>query len=174
MTSDPQLGPGAALALLRRGATNTDVWLVAAADAPAALPTAAARADRTQWELAEDLVDAHAEAPVRSLYASTLTVASEGRDFGLFGLFVAFVASEDAAGLASIDLDARSLPESLSEAAADGRDAPEEAGGRGPEAGGWMDLTAASSELAPRWSHLLADVRSRFVARPPDEALRLR
>ncbi len=41
-------------------------------------------------------------------------------------------------------------------------------------AGHWMDLREASAGLGPGWSDVLAAVRERFVARPPDEALRLR
>ena len=40
--------------------------------------------------------------------------------------------------------------------------------------GHWLDLREACGGLGPGWSDVLAAVRERFVARPPDEALRLR
>jgi hypothetical protein len=43
-----------------------------------------------------------------------------------------------------------------------------------PAASEWMDLRAAGEELTPSWSDALLRVRQRFVAQPPDEALRLR
>ncbi|MEM9177527.1 MAG: hypothetical protein AAGC67_20105, partial [Myxococcota bacterium] len=37
----------------------------------------------------------------------------------------------------------------------------------------WLDLREASTRLAGPWGELLADVRARFVAQSPDEALRV-
>lgn len=37
----------------------------------------------------------------------------------------------------------------------------------------WMDLREASRDLAPAWASTLANVRTRFVAQSPDEALRI-
>jgi hypothetical protein len=38
----------------------------------------------------------------------------------------------------------------------------------------WMDLREAERELSPAWGATLSRVREHFVARPPDEALRIR
>ncbi|MGI9590368.1 MAG: hypothetical protein ACR2P8_03290 [Myxococcota bacterium] len=47
--------------------------------------------------------------------------------------------------------------------------------GDGVATGGhWMDLREACADLGPGWSGVLSGVRERFVARAPDEALRLR
>ena len=39
--------------------------------------------------------------------------------------------------------------------------------------GAWMDLREACRGLAPAWSSTLSTVRQRFVARAPDDALRI-
>jgi hypothetical protein len=53
-------------------------------------------------------------------------------------------------------------------------DAGEGAAGDAEEGGGWMDLREACRSADPAWCDTLSGVRDRFVARPPDEALRLR
>ncbi len=43
-----------------------------------------------------------------------------------------------------------------------------------PLEGAWRDLRGASQGLTPVWSAALSTVREQFVARAPDEALRIR
>lgn len=43
-----------------------------------------------------------------------------------------------------------------------------------PDGARWVDLREACGALGAPWAGSLADVRERFVARPPDEALRVR
>jgi len=138
MTTDN--GPGAALVVLRRQPTSTDVMLVPSQADGAALPCAAARDGSTQWALAEDLLSGSRLDDVGRLYASTLSVQHQG---DALGLFVAFL---DGGG----------------------------ADGPPPEETHWMDLREACRELAPVWAGALSAVRERFIARPPDEALRIR
>jgi len=132
-------GPGAALVLLRRLATTTDVMLRPPGRDGAPLPCAAPRGDQSQHSLLEDLIRESRAGSVGRLYASTLTVSGAE---GPLGVFVAFV---------------------------------EETSSVSPEDdGGWTDLREASQSLDPPWSAALAAVRERFVAQPPDEALRIR
>jgi len=147
-------GPGVVLVVLRRGRTSTDVLLFDGDDEPldgldaslaavpraACLPRADARADRTQWQLAEDLLGENRLDEVSRLYASTLTVHAEEE---AYGVFVGFV-------------EGRSQQASTR------------------AAGDWMDLREAIERLPERWAGPLAAVRQRFIARSPDEALRVR
>ena len=149
-------GPGAALVVLRRGRTSTDVLLFGSEnplDDPGAygdqgapgshgrlLPRARARADRTQWQLAEDLLDENRLDEVTRLYASALTIHEENE---ACGVFVAFVE--------------RAVH-----------------GGSLRAAGEWVDLREAIARLPEPWSERLGAVRERFIARSPDEALRVR
>jgi hypothetical protein len=128
-------GPGAALVLLRRDATTTDVMLFKCDRYGAPLPCAATRDDASQRSLLEDLI--LETGPVDRLYASTLAVPGKT---GPLGVFVAF--AKDPATL--------------------------------PPEGAWLDLRDACQSAAPVWSAALSAVRERFVARPPDEALRIR
>jgi hypothetical protein len=138
--SAPLEAPGAALVVLRRQATTTDVLLIPAGDGLAGLPSADARADLSQWGLAEDLARESAAPLLDRLYASPFSLRRDGRPLGVF---VGFVDRE-------------------------GVGEPEEDGGH------WMDLREACSELEAGWGGVLQSVRERFVARPPDEALRIR
>ena len=76
--------------------------------AGAALPAAAARPPRTQWQLAEDLVDAQPFA-VQRLYASPIDLEHAGASFGVFVGFVG--GAGDAADAASEWADLRAAAE---------------------------------------------------------------
>ena len=129
--------PGAALVLLRRQATTTDVMLVPPGRDGAPLPCAVPSSDESQHRLAEELIRESRIGPVERLYGSTLAVSGED---GPLGIFVGFV---------------------------------EEAASTAPT-GAWKDLREACQGLAPLWAAALLAVRDRFVAQPPDEALRIR
>ena len=129
----PPNGPGAALVLLRRHATTTDVFLTSDRDG-APLPCAGPRGDESQRSLLEVLV--HETGAVDRLYASTLAVPGQN---GSLGIFVAF--AKDPATV--------------------------------PPGGAWVDLREACQSSAPIWAAALSAVRERFVARSPDEALRI-
>jgi hypothetical protein len=131
-------GPGAALVLLRRLASRTDVFLPEPGSAAPALPWAAPRHDVSQGGLVEELIQDSGIGAVDRVYGSALTVL--GSD-GPLGVFVAFVGDPEA--------DA-------------------------PARGSWTDLRRACRELPADWASALASVRERFVARAPDEALRIR
>jgi len=130
-------GPGAALVLLRRLGTSTDVLVLPAGRAGAPLPAAAARSDASQRRLVEELLHESGVDAVQRLYGSALSLPGED---GPLGVFVAFVGAD---------------------ASQDHPDAE------------WMDLRAACRDLAPAWAATLTDVRARFIAQSPDEALRI-
>ncbi len=133
----PASGPGAALVLLRRHATTTDVMIVGIDGDAAPLPCAVPRSDASQLSVLEDLIRECGAGAVDRLYASALSVP--GKD-GPLGLFVGFASERTTV----------------------------------PPDAAWMDLREACRDLAPIWSAALSAVRQRFVARPPDEALRIR
>ena len=80
--------PGAALVVLRRLATSTDVLLVATPDGRPGVPCAAARAGTSQSALAEDLALEPQIPDVDRLYASTLSAQQDGHPIGVFVGFV--------------------------------------------------------------------------------------
>jgi hypothetical protein len=134
---EPSDGPGAALVLLRRLDTTTDVWILPSRGEGATLPCAAPRSDASQLDLVEELIQDSRVGRVGRLYGSALSIPGER---GPLGVFVGFVG------------------------------APSEAAGGGT----WMDLREACQGMAPTWASTLSDVRERFIARSPDEALRIR
>ena len=128
-------GPGAALVLLHRHATTTDVMLLTSEQDGAPVPCAGPHGDESQRSLLDDLI--LETGSVDRLYASTLAVPGQS---GPLGIFVAFAKD----------------PVTV------------------PPAGAWVDLRDACQSSAPVWAAALSAVRERFVARPPDEALRIR
>ncbi len=131
--------PGAALVVLRRLRTSTDVMVVPS-DGNLGLPHRAGCAEHSQSALAEALLRESGVGPEAPLYASSLTLFDAGAPLGVFVSFLDPVETS----------------------------APPRADGH------WMDLRQACREMAPRWSEALSEVRSRFVARSPDESFRIR
>ena len=138
--ASPAETPGAALVVLRRRTTSTDVMLVGAPGTCAALPWRAVSGGGSQAALAEDLLRESGVGDASRLYASPISLFGNA---GPLGVFVAFLEEERGHGPA-------------------------------PRGARWMDLREACRELEPIWSGALADVRRHFVARSPDEALRIR
>ena len=132
--------PGVALALLRRDATSTRVLVRTGGKAVDPLPWAAPRDDVSQWQLAEALCQRTWANEVSRLYASALSIESQGERLGVF------------VGFLDGDADDAPLPPLAS----------------------WMDLRGAAAELPDAWGRTLSQVREGFIARSPDEALRVR
>lgn len=132
--------PGVVLVVLRRGRTSTDVLLVSALSGRVALPCSAGSDEKTQWDLAEELLEASLSEAARSLYASSIGMMRDGVHHGVFVSFVG----------------------------------PEMTDAVGADVGSWVDLRDACRDTEPHLSGVLAQVRERFVARSPDEALRVR
>jgi len=150
--------PGVALVVLRRRPTSTDVLFVRSPTGEAEIPMATPTGDQTQWNLAEDLLRRTGIEETTRLYASALTVH---RDGAALGVFVAFAGREPATS---------KLEDPKESGALEGSGDPNDPG----VPGDWVDLREACDGLAPTFTEILCGVRERFIAVPPDEALRIR